>query len=134
MYEWEAAAGGKEGLLYPWGNDPAPLHDLPSLGQSDVRTLLRGTDGASAYDVYRRFMVPVQQKTYESSGLLHTLDNIREFTSTMYSGDDVVITGPYLDLPSTAWDLRKVSTFGSTHYGSSLGFRCAKSAMPPLSH
>ncbi|MBC7772768.1 MAG: protein kinase [Pyrinomonadaceae bacterium] len=131
MYEWQAAACGLQGHKYPWGDDQAPLARIPTLSCDDERTL-RGFNDVEGFGVYKRYMVPVNRRTVDTGQLLHTLGNVREYTSTIDPHGLLITSGPDLDQDLSKWDLRFLMQSPGPHH-TMIGFRCAKSALPPSS-
>jgi len=122
--EWEAAAGGIEGLAYPWGNQY----------QTDMAN--GGGDGET--------LLPVESYPYSRSptGCFDMAGNVWEWTATLEDGTDiktlpegmvnVVIRGGSFqsrrDELSTRyrWTAPGHGTFSSPRYTRPIGFRCAK--------
>jgi formylglycine-generating enzyme required for sulfatase activity/tRNA A-37 threonylcarbamoyl transferase component Bud32 len=71
--EWQIAARGPTGRRYPWGDDPAPLAELPTIGQP------RDT-------VWHVGVRPVGTTPVDASwcGALDMLGNVDELTDTPY--------------------------------------------------
>jgi formylglycine-generating enzyme required for sulfatase activity len=129
--EWEKAARGTDGRLYPWGND-APNGNLALYGNAMTTTRAVGSypAGASPY------------------GVLDMVGNVREWVFDVYSeyyyGDETATINPQGPEPSADHPdrvLRGASFKDSEHYlhvamrfhhvpgspGENRGFRCASS-------
>lgn len=124
--EWQIAARGPSGFLYPWGDDAQPLEQLATI--------------ATQADAWFAGVRAVGTTPLDTSwcGVRDMLGNIDEWTSTPYVSQ---LAGmPYPVLPwrlrgGAAWDvdrdfsqLDSVSPGQPEWYGS--GFRCAKSIAP----
>jgi gamma-glutamyl hercynylcysteine S-oxide synthase len=144
--EWEKAARGPEGFLYPWGNSLDPQKANYGKRQKATATVESYPEGASPY------------------GLHHMAGNVFEWTSDWYdpnfysktheianpSGPEKAVwlggTGTYVDrltvgekrvIRGGSW-IASEKSVTTTHrfwnhpvnnsYGIGLGFRCAKSA------
>ncbi len=111
--EWEAAARGLEGFLFPWGNDFLPLANLEShqAGSTTPITFFG-----------RQSMSPF--------GLLDMLGNVFEWTSTYYEeqrGQDLSI------LKGGSWASSQISCAErliepASTWSNTIGFRCAVDA------
>lgn len=129
--EWQAATRTMKGYMFPWGSDPAPLEGLPRPSPEDLADR-RSQDGGVLWALYQRRTRPVRVGDPDTSGLLHTLDNIAELSGSLaYEQHDSVIHGWYFDVKPTEWHLASVSTAPRAQRHYEVGFRCAKSAHPP---
>jgi formylglycine-generating enzyme required for sulfatase activity len=129
--EWEKAARGTDGYIYPWG-DTSPTKDLANLPISSLFDIVRVgnySNGASPY------------------GALDMLGNVWEWVSDWYSEDYYAIsplsnpigpgTGDQRVLRGSSWSFQGTSNYrlsirlGTTNFpGSYIGFRCAVSTAP----
>jgi serine/threonine-protein kinase len=113
--EWERAARGKEGLVYPWGNQ-----FLPAISNT-LEAALRGT---CAVDLHPRDASPF--------GVIGMGGNVTEWTATPLKNDEdgtegyVVCGGSWLELGKIVSmpALRRLGNPGQRY--SDVGFRCAK--------
>jgi len=132
--EWEKAARGKDGRIYPWGNKP-PAHSLARYRQIWTK------------DIKHHVMVPVHLFTEGVSpyGIHHMAGNVKEWVDDWfdreYYNDPInhinpkgQIGGEYKVLRGGSWrDLKGFiySSFRNNAYPNSrlddYGFRCAKS-------
>ena len=122
--EWEKAARGEEGLLYPWGT---------KWDASKVCSKEGGRDRSSQVDSY-----PEGQSPY---GVMHMLGNVWEWTADYYC--KYPYEGPHpvgednkeVSIRGGDW-LTSVKDIGAAvrskifpyEFGTSIGFRCAKNA------
>jgi serine/threonine-protein kinase len=108
--EWEKAARGVDGRLYPWGNEFIAKH---------CNTSESGTDGVRPVDAH-----PGGASPY---GVLDMAGNVWEWTSTYYDDSD-----QWRVLKGGAWDYKGVKDtrcasrvyFRPTFRNSAIGFRC----------
>ena len=126
--EWQVAARGRQGALYPWGDDAAPLVQLDTVGHAHA---VAWSDGVRA----------VGTALLDTSwcGARDLLGNIDEWTATCY-----VASFDGMPFPFYPWRLRAGSHWNGTRdrttaldvvspgppEWSGSGFRCAKSANP----
>jgi formylglycine-generating enzyme required for sulfatase activity len=108
--EWEKAARGVDGRLYPWGNDFIANHCNTSESDTDgVRPVDAHPGGASPY------------------GVLDMAGNVWEWTSTYYDDSD-----QWRVLKGGAWDYKGLKDarcasrvyFRPTFRNGAIGFRC----------
>jgi len=133
--QWEKAARGTDGRIYPWGNDP-PNHDLANYDGyfGDTLNVSRYSKGASPY------------------GALDMAGNVLQWVSDWYSetyyqisptsnpggpdsGDLKVLRGSdynHSDYHTSAYLLRAAERFGLDREFASynVGFRCARNTSP----
>ncbi len=123
--EWQAAARGTHGAMYPGGESSQP--NIESVQP------YTGREASRHYLAYFEGVVPVDQPALwdPSDGLLHTYSNVRELTSTVNIDNlTVYVAGRcWTDDPSLT--LSNLITTGLRNPGGPrTGFRCAKSIMP----
>ncbi len=129
--EWEKAARGAQGFLYPWGNE------APQPGQANFNYIHRDVAPVGFYS-----------GDFSPYGLFDTAGNVREWVADWYQWD-YYKTSPTRNpkgpdqgvtkvLRGGAWNdtdqalrvtIRK--NFLKESYDSNLGFRCASSTFPP---
>jgi len=131
-HEWQAAARGATGRLSPLIEDPQ-LSDLFVEPQHQDLIDYGSTDAQILYDLYRRCSLPVGEGVSDEIGLFHTFGNVREFSGTVGSREHgVAIMGrSWIDSPSRS-TLALVNTSPIEHSSILHGFRCARSAAPPV--
>ncbi len=107
--EWEKAARGTDGRVYPWGDD---------FGKGKANTSLSGVVGTALVGSYPEGVSPY--------GLMDMAGNVWEWTSSDFSDKLKVVRGG-------SWGLthRFARTFSRVGYSTqskinNLGFRCAK--------
>ncbi len=111
--EWEYAARGEEGLIYPWGNK----WDA-SRCNNNAKNLPLGWN-TSAVDKYRHGVSPF--------GVMDMAGNVCEWIATMHGESNVVKGGFYLQ--SEPYRFRSACRLASQLGGNNqeyIGFRCAK--------
>ncbi len=133
--EWEAAARGPGGFLYPWGNETGSVERILGRPRRDELGL---------WDQYLAGVHPVGAAPEDEGpfGLRDTLGNVMEWTETVFP--DVTIDGePYPDYGSRVvkglqWDTpalldRDLAMMAAAPVvgTSNIGFRCAKSEWRP---
>ena len=114
--EWEKAARGTDGRVYPWGNEFIPEHLNTSEGKTE------GTHPVSAH--------PGGASPY---GVLDLAGNVWEWTTTLYRPGETwqVVKGGSWDFKGKD-DARCFARayFRPTVRSGAIGFRCALSAAP----
>jgi len=128
--EWEKAARGTEGFLYPWGNTWDPTKS--NCGEYGIRNTVEVGQmrlDKSPYGVYD-MMGNVQE---------WTADPLKPYKGSKNAGDEVfrrgyhvVRGGSFVMFPSRGdgmFAYTRSGYFPKAQYG--LGFRCAKDAEPP---
>ncbi len=124
--EWEKAARGTDGRLYPWGNNkPTSTLSNYSLYEGDTTPVKKYPNGTSPYGAY------------DMTG------NVWEWTADWYDGNYYKAapssnpTGPYFGIDKvsrgSAWIYYDFDTFVTDRYGNApkttnniIGFRCAR--------
>ncbi|MCC6409224.1 MAG: SUMF1/EgtB/PvdO family nonheme iron enzyme [Planctomycetes bacterium] len=144
-FEWERAARGTDGRLYPWGNEPEGLERRVRMNRENPRTLERHLpayfDGVVAVDALPEGCSP--------DGIFHMLDNVCEWSESYsrslvressptaaseliqpHPSFHVVMGGTWSD-DGNSWDLslRRTQCYIGTRLDKA-GFRCARSAVP----
>jgi formylglycine-generating enzyme required for sulfatase activity len=110
--EWEKAARGTDGRVYPWGNE---------FITANCNTSESGTDGTRPVDAH-----PGGASPY---GVMDMAGNVWEWTATNYEGDE-----QYRVLKGGAWDYKGIKDtrcayrvyFEPTFRYGSVGFRCCR--------
>lgn len=124
MLEWQAAARGAEGRLYPGGDDAPPHGEATPVDSGDQRKI---------FESYARTVRPTREPApWDVPGRpLHTYSNVREFTATVDMNSlNVLLAGRAWSDP---WDhpLPDVITTPVRLPTPRAGFRCAKSLTLP---
>lgn len=108
--EWEKAARGSDGRLYPWGNDFEPHRcNTSEAGTDGTRPVDAHPDGASMY------------------GVLDMSGNVWEWTTTLFEPGE-----PWRVLKGGAWDYKGFKDarcssrvyFAPDFRNNAIGFRC----------
>ena len=109
--EWEKAARGRDGRIYPWGNE---------FDSSKANTSLSGIIGTTKAETYKDGISPY--------GLYDTAGNVWEWTDSQYNESRKAVRGG-------SWGLSHRFARAFTRVGykpdtriNNLGFRCAKDA------
>lgn len=122
--EWQAAARGANGDLYPAG-DELPPADFQAIARPDEQ---------GYFDGYRRFVGPaLEPDEWDLPGRpMRTFSGVREFTSSVDAESRAVILvgRSWADDPANV-TLATIVTTPSKFPSPRAGFRCAKSAAPP---
>lgn len=125
--EWQIAARGLMGSLYPWGNDPAPIATLPTLGRP----------GPWHQGVRAVGTTPLDESW---CGAFDMLANVDEWTDTpfvaMFEGVPFPVH-PWRVRAGAPWFAKADPAFVALHDVApgppqvrETGFRCAKSILP----
>jgi formylglycine-generating enzyme required for sulfatase activity len=130
--EWQIAARGRTGHLFPWGNEEAPIHDAEKMPHLAVPR------SVPWHQALRAVGTTEQDRSW--CGAMDMLGNVDEWTDTPYVAHLDGVPFPFLP-----WRVRggrdvrtpRVTAFlaldgvspGPTEHDET-GFRCAKSAAP----
>ena len=130
--EWERAARGQDGRIYPWGNDAQP--NAANLG-ADYDEKGRGgkTDGFNFWAPVDRMPLDVTRE-----GVVGLAGNVEEWTDTWGNHPDYpdllvpIARGGNFALPATA-KVSTIRTFAQTPKDASYarGFRTVRDTLPP---
>lgn len=130
--EWEAAARGTDGRLFPWGD----TIDLTAVNCADSwadRPLITYETWREELDQGRlgdALPCPVDAHPANQSpfGVREMAGNVWEFTSTVLSGDlnEAVICGGSFDNPFRAVQASSKGTYRRRGASNAVGFRCAE--------
>jgi len=118
--EWEKAARGTDGRIYPWGNQE-PTRDLASYDWEGKKHW-RGYEGLSPVGAYEAGKSPY--------GIYDLAGSVTEWTSSDYDRDTKVVRGGSWLVD--AWTLRSAHRHGviPTYRLNVLGFRCLLETAP----
>jgi len=146
VHEWEKAARGADGRLYPWGDDGSRFEELFPARTVDVAAA-GGDPGAAWWRLANERMVPADRcdpRAIGPNGLLHALGNAQEWTESVRLDRDAggAVT-PALDerfIKGCSWinvhgwrrtlGLAVMEMANVREERPDLGFRCAKSVRP----
>ena len=136
--EWEKAARGVDGRIYPWGNarydaDPAPglVANIRDLTHNEATST---SGGLATYDDGFHRTAPVGNYPAGVSpyGAMDMVGNVAEWTSSLFSDNlnsRVLRGGSWRFGPEHGRVSRRASTL-TTYADQNLGFRCVLSATP----
>jgi hypothetical protein len=117
-WEWEKAARGTDGRIYPWGNEPADCR----------RTVIEDDAGSACGQGHTTFEVGSRPSGHSPYDVLDMAGNVWEWTSSPSSEPSILMVrgGSWFDIATLA----RASFRGKYTADSqipSLGFRCALS-------
>lgn len=128
-WEWQYAAQGKEGRLYPWGNE----WSAAAVPSPDKGRLLRGPDNANAH--------PAGASPF---GVMDLVGNVWQWTDEFvdeHTRSAILRGGSYYQPQGSRWyfpEVYRLDEHGkyllmapSLDRAGTLGFRCVKDANPP---
>ena len=135
--EWEKAARGAKGQLYPWGNEAKPefanIGDNPTLPKHELMPVNAFPAGASPYGALNmcgnvwEWVDDDQKPTPEFlEGMQKTVDPKLRMEDIYY-----VIRGGYFQMPLSPNLLTDVGSFPANMASPIVGFRCAKTPDRP---
>lgn len=129
--EWEAAARGTDGRLFPWGDEPdgAPVNCADTWVGHPVVTFHSWQRDFAEEALRRAWVTPVEERPENSSpyGIKDMVGNVWEWTST--SLDDVgeaVICGGSYDNPLRAVQASSKGIYRKRGGSNAVGFRCVR--------
>jgi len=125
--EWEKAARGTDGRLYPWGEGDESNCDRANTDQCDglVHPVATARDGASPYGAF-----DMAGNLWEWTHDYYAADTYASHDAPDPQGPDSGTTrvyrgGSYGNLPALARTSNRADTYNPDVGGSGLGFRCA---------
>ncbi|PYT28362.1 MAG: hypothetical protein DMG57_15115 [Acidobacteria bacterium] len=126
--EWEKAARGTDGRLYPWGNNPDPARANVGHANGSVTVVAGFENGASpggALNMLGNVWEWVDELRTPSALALAHFAKILDPAPTAEEPWYVIRGGSFHDQPSDAylWD---AATIPARHHDKNIGFRCAK--------
>lgn len=125
LFEWQAAARGREGRLYPAGAEAPTISDCGPPYAPKLPDIVKS---------YLEYTVPanVPSRWDAPDGLLHMFSNTNQLTATATSGGGhVYVAGRSWVRPATMTTLAAAISVDLASYGPTSGFRCARSLNPP---
>ncbi|MFD3440245.1 SUMF1/EgtB/PvdO family nonheme iron enzyme [Streptomyces sp. NPDC058685] len=129
--EWEAAARGIDGRLFPWGDEPdeARINCADSWVGHPLVTYQAWYRDFAEEAVRRAWVTPVDQQPYNRSpfGVVGMVGNCWEWTSTSVSdaGEAVICGGSY-DNPMRAVQASSKGLYRKRGGSNAVGFRCVE--------
>ncbi|WP_243761319.1 SUMF1/EgtB/PvdO family nonheme iron enzyme [Streptomyces sp. YIM 98790] len=132
--EWEAAARGADGRLFPWGDDPdaAPLNCADTWVGRPVVTHQAWRERFAQDAIRRAWATPVEDRPANRSpfGIVDMAGQVWEWTSTVLKdpGEAVICGGSY-DNPLRAVRTSSKGVFRKRGGSNAVGFRCV-TALP----
>ena len=126
--EWEKAARGTDGRLYPWGNNPDPARANVGHANGRVTVVAGFENGASpggALNMLGNVWEWVDELRTPSALALAHFAKILDPAPTAEEPWYVIRGGSFHDQPSDAylWDS---ATIPARHHDKNIGFRCAR--------
>jgi len=135
--EWEAAARGTDGRLFPWGDTP----DLQAVNCADTwagRPLVTYQACKQEFDrggLGHAWVTPVDARPANRSpyGIADMVGNVWEWTSTSVNDpDEAVICGGAFDNPLRAVQASAKGLFRRSRASNAVGFRCVAELPPAI--
>ncbi|MCQ8829460.1 SUMF1/EgtB/PvdO family nonheme iron enzyme [Streptomyces malaysiensis] len=135
--EWEAAARGTDGRLFPWGDTP----DLDAVNCADTwagRPLVTYQACKEEFDrggLGHAWVTPVDARPANRSpyGIADMVGNVWEWTSTSVGDpDEAVICGGAFDNPLRAVQASAKGLFRRSRASNAVGFRCVTELSPTI--
>lgn len=136
--EWERAARGVYGFLYPWGNEGIDDDKrVNAMGSQDMGTVwLPATDNPDRRATYEAHVWAVNQESDDRGphGLINTLGNVAEWTESVRTVGENPLWVRRTSKGDTwarsgTWTLKNQMHHHMDDYPIGLGFRCAKSVI-----
>ncbi|MEE9131478.1 MAG: bifunctional serine/threonine-protein kinase/formylglycine-generating enzyme family protein [Phycisphaerales bacterium] len=136
--EWERAARGVDGFLYPWGSEAIDDDKrINAMGSQDMDTVwFPATDEPDRRAIYEAHVWPVNQESDDRGphGLINTFGNVAEWTESVgYEGKTPLRMRRAIKGDAWArsgiWTLKDHMHHQMETQSIALGFRCAKSAI-----
>lgn len=133
--EWEAAARGTDGRLFPWGDNP----DLQAVNCADTwagRPLVTYQACKEEFDrggLGHAWVTPVDARPANRSpfGIADMVGNVWEWTSSSVNDpDEAVICGGAFDNPLRAIQTSAKGLFRRSRASNAVGFRCVQDVYP----
>jgi energy-coupling factor transporter ATP-binding protein EcfA2 len=129
--EWEAAARGFDGRLFPWGDDVdmSVVNCADSWSDHPLITYAAWREEHDRGRLAKAFPGPVDAHPGNTSpfGVKELGGNVWEWTSTVLDSlDEAVVCGGSYDNPYRAVQASSKDTYGRREVSSVVGFRCAQ--------
>lgn len=129
--EWEAAARGDDGRLYPWGDEaPDGEHAVFGTTFADLGPVTAVADGASPFKVYGMAGSVWEWVADEYDAAYYASSPVQNpFNASEFRGRDRVLRGGGYDSPPEALRVNGRASESPTLYQNipAIGFRCAQS-------